>query len=1263
VSHPLEQRVASVRRSARRLLLLYACAWLASVVVLAAVALAVVDYLLGVQDRGLRILLSIGLALVAAACLWRLVWPAWRQRLSAVAVAQRIERQFPALRHQLASAISFLGQPADDAFGGSIELRRAVVFETDLAAEKLDFRRALDRRPAKRALLMLGALLALVGVFALVQPQIVAVAARRLANPWSAAAWPQKHHLKLREEVRRVALGQTFEVEVTDAAGVPLPEQLWIIYRQEAADGDLVEDRQAVPVVQSAESGSLRVAHREAVARPFAYRVVGGDDNSMPWIELEVVEPPALESLSITLHAPAYTGWPAQPGEKHLRALVGTRVALAGTSTKPLRTAHVALEDGRNIPLTLDRDGYHFSLASDAAEGLVVEKTSAYWFEFEDREGLQGGRDLRYEIRAVADLPPIITLERPEANLFVTPQAVIPVRVSAKEDIALGNVELVYSRSDHSGEPDQTIPLYHAEPPKPVEPAPNATAPAASRAASSNTAAGAPSAPLGGEGENRVFEHRLELASLDLKPGVQIDLRATATDFQPAVGQSASRRIAIVDPAELEERLADRQTAILAELNRVLKLQQDAHTQVTDLTVQVGEVGRLAQADIDRLQTASLAQRKVQRGLTSPDEGVSMQIAGLLADLENNALDSPDIKRRMEQVAGELSKLGQAQLPAIERELTAAEKGATAAKASQPATDPFRDTAPPRDAGTPGNTGTPGGDTGMPPESAAPRDAETAEHLAEAGGQQQEVIAALEQVVADLGQWDTRWRAARALAELGEEQKQVAEATAELARDTLARGAESLDANQRAELKKLAGREQELARRLQKIEQGLAEMSQRISEDDPLGAAALEEAVQVARESQTAADLRQAGQQVERNQMGQAIETQRRVAAELAQMLDALDSRREQELARLVRKLKEGEAQLAEMRREQEGLRRQAREAAEQTDPAARRRELERLARQEKELQNKADKLARRLQRLQAGGAAKPLSRAGQSLRQAGEQADAGQGGDAAETADQAQRDLDEAQQQLAARRQQAEADLATEQLARLKTGLENLRDRQRETNQETVRYEELRQPAGNWTRGQQVGVLELARAQLGLADETGAMAKKLAAAAAFALALDGALDDMVAAVEKIRELDTGPAAQEPQRHALARLEQLLAALEPDKPDDQQPQQDDGSGSGAQSGGQQGEALPDTAQLKLLKSLQLDLNERTRNLADRLQQGGAARDEAARALVRVGEEQGKLADLVRNLSQPADEKPEDDPDSLPDLRLDEEPADKPEAKP
>ena len=40
------------------------------------------------------------------------------------------------------------------------------------------------------------------------------------------------------------------------------------------------------------------IARRENVLRPFSYRVEGGDDQSMPWLDVEVVEPPAVESLS-----------------------------------------------------------------------------------------------------------------------------------------------------------------------------------------------------------------------------------------------------------------------------------------------------------------------------------------------------------------------------------------------------------------------------------------------------------------------------------------------------------------------------------------------------------------------------------------------------------------------------------------------------------------------------------------------------------------------------------------------------------------------------------------------------------------------------------------------------------------------------------------------------------------------------------------------------------------------------------------------------
>ena len=61
-------------------------------------------------------------------------------------------------------------------------------------------------------------------------------------------------------------------------------------------------------------SARSAVAHRDNCQRPFAYRVEAGDDHSMPWRRVEVVEPPAVESLSVRLFPPGYTGRPPARG-------------------------------------------------------------------------------------------------------------------------------------------------------------------------------------------------------------------------------------------------------------------------------------------------------------------------------------------------------------------------------------------------------------------------------------------------------------------------------------------------------------------------------------------------------------------------------------------------------------------------------------------------------------------------------------------------------------------------------------------------------------------------------------------------------------------------------------------------------------------------------------------------------------------------------------------------------------------------------------
>ena len=63
---------------------------------------------------------------------------------------------------------------------------------------------------------------------------------------------------------------------------------------------------------------------------------------------------------------------------------------------------------------------------------------------------------------------------------------------------------------------------------------------------------------------------------------MQLTCQAVATDYHPQTGRSDPRVLTVITPDQLLERMAVRQSQILAELARVLQLQRDARSQVRD---------------------------------------------------------------------------------------------------------------------------------------------------------------------------------------------------------------------------------------------------------------------------------------------------------------------------------------------------------------------------------------------------------------------------------------------------------------------------------------------------------------------------------------------------------------------------------------------------------------------------------------------------------------------------------------------------------
>jgi hypothetical protein len=836
---------------------------------------------------------------------------------------------------------------------------------------------------------------------------------------------------------------------------------------------------------------------------------------------------------------------------------------------------------------------------SKAGPEFIVEQTGSYSFELKDREGFVGGSQLRYEVRATPDVPPSVSVEHPRGNVYVTAEATVPIALAVKDDLAIRDVSLIYLRSDMSDQGDHLVPLYEG--------------PAQAAADRSEM------------GESRRVEYRWQLGSLGLKPGTQLTFHAVAHDYLPQIGQSQPGRITIITADELADRIAQRQSFILGELARALKMQQDSRSQVTSLEIQLKDVGRMERRDVDHMQSAELSQRQVQRALADPSEGVPAQIQGLLDDLANNKVDSPEVERRMQELLGEIQRIEREHLGVIEQKLQSALKGAQS-------------------------------ELDAKPQAEVKPDKEVTGSLAAAGQEQDRVIASLEQMLGDLSQWDNYRRFQRDVTQLKHDQEQVERETAAVGRETLTKDPKDLTPQQQADLKKLAQRQGELARRFDRTLQQMDEMKTELEKTDPLAAGVIDDAVHQARQQGTAGQMRDAARNVEQNQVGQASQNQQQVGQNLQELLDILANRSEHELSRLVKKLREAEQELSGLREKQQGLRKKMEEAAKNPNEEERRRELDRLTREQRNLQEQADRLARKLQRLQAQEASRAASQAGGKMAKAGQQGEQGDADGAQDAAAGAERDLDEAQQALAERRRQAEVDLAMEQLAKIEDGLKSLQQQQVEVIGETERLEQIRESNGNWTRGQLISVRDVGRQQDTLREETDSLAKKLTAAEVFSLALKSAAREMLRAVQQLDNRDTGPTTLAAEQNALRRLEQLLESLKPDKPEPGEKQEGkQGEGQQGQQGNQQPQdGIPSLAQLKLLKLMQVEVNLRTKGLQEGLERNGKLTPEQLQEYVELSEEQQQLADMVLNLSKPSDKPPEDDPDKLPGL----EPKDK-----
>jgi hypothetical protein len=1193
--HPLSQKIESLqRRLIWRRRAMAAC-WIAVTGIIAAFVLGLIDYLVRFDDQGLRIVATV--AFLAA-----LTWAAYRywylpqqHRLAPLVVARRVQARFPQLHDSLASAIEFLHQSEHDETAGSAQLRRLVIAQAQNSIEALPLNDVIDRAPLRKAILSVAVAFSVVVICVMADAMAVRTAVARLASPFGGTQWPRQHHLAFREVPVHLAAGQSLELKLIDTAG-PLPDDVTIEY---AISRDGAREVLSEPMKRA---GDTMIARRENVSQSFAFRAKGGDDNTMPWYLVDVKELPRLDTTSITLHPPSYTGLPTRPSERHLNVIAGTGIELSGTTSEPIRAARILQDRSEPIAaaITVDNAGRQSRAFHIDPNQWIATQSGPYRLELAAQDELAGVVG-QWNLHVEPDAPPSVSWQRPSDDLFVLAKAVVPVEVVVKDDLAIQRVDLTYDRNDKSeseraARPKETpIPLYRG-PEKPKV-----------HLASDGAA----------QGESRIVKHSWDLAPLQLPAGTVLTVQAEASDYRPSIGRTVGpRRFSIINPEELEARLADRQVQIARQLERALAIERKTREDVHRVEIQLHDAAELAKRDRLTLQTAEPNQTSVARMLIDPTEGVPPLVYAILNEIEINRLENSEMSETMNGLAAELKGLSTGPLSTADRELTSTRKVVESVLPNKVLAE-----------------------NGPLKLATAQLDA-MKNSLPAVVNSQDDVIATLERLVSELsGKTDYR-RLTRQIAEVREDQIAHEKlARSEIGFESLPLQVNELSRAQRANLNKAAAGQTAIAGRFAKIEQSMDQLARQLAEDKDAMAGTLSDAVDFSRQHAIGSHMQQTATDLGENRVGQALERERQIADDLQQLLNLLRNEGERRPQQLVDKLKQAEQKLNALRQQLAGLRQQIAHtegAPNQANPE----QLRKLDDQQQNVRRDIEQLARELDRLQAAEASKTTQNTAGDLNNRPPNQQNGEPKTARPSSStqikKAEQNLAEAAQQLAQRRQQAEDDLQMEIVRRFQTQLGEMVKRQQTVLKSTTQLDATRSPSA-LSLEQIKRIADLADQERELADQAKEHSELLFGLGAVRVSLEETEKRLTMAGKLLGDRETGSDTQRAEKLALTRLEAMLQTFAQTANEaEKKPDANNASPPAAANNQQRPQRRPtfELLEVKMLRMLQSDLNERTKqhemrataaieNQADKVAIKQDARELAA--------EQGRLAELVQKM--------------------------------
>lgn len=505
-------------------------------------------------------------------------------------------------------------------------------------------------------------------------------------------------------------------------------------------------------------------------------------------------------------------------------------------------------------------------------------------------------------------------------------------------------------------------------------------------------------------------------------------------------------------------------------------------------------------------------------------------------------------------------------------------------------------------------------------------------HLSSSLAHQDALLAALAETLGELDRWNDYQDLVRQTRELLDREETMMRDGARLAGRLAGRAAEELTTTERTDLDRLELSQREIADESRSLIDAMIRTASGLTLTDLAAADALQRAAETAHAQGLTPSLLEASEHLHENRIHRATECQDRACATIRAMLAAFDEKPERELATLSRETRELTEQIEKLIKMQSQLMDRCKVAAagqsEEHDLA----ELgDRQTSMAKTTMRLAQKASTREHESQAArdelvGAAGHMDTAAGHLDEL----------DASAALPPQERALESLQNALALLKDlnhQTEQLLAERSLEAIRRQLAALRETQTQLRTQTVEIAARDVQSTDWSRADRVRISRLAQHQAELAQPFEEIITRLSASPVYAHVVQAAADDAAAAAELLKNVKPADALSR-QAYVIQRLSWLIAAI------DERPARSgnrfvssEASGGGASAPTME-KPVPALAELKVLKLLQLDLNERTRVAdSDMTVEGAENRAQAAETLAQTQSDIHALS--VRMIEQAA----------------------------